>query len=103
MYTSNNYTMITNTIADLLQRGFTADFILIDSRLFCKQTLCFFNANEFDIREVHSFENEHPGNDQIVVYAIECLANTVKGVLFQNPGAINREEVILTKLRKFLR
>ena len=95
--------MITNTIVDLLQRGFTSDFILIDNRLFCKQTLSFFNGNEFDICEVHSFEKEYPGNDQIVVYAIECSANTVKGVLFQIPGSIAREEIIFTKLRKFLR
>lgn len=94
--------MITDTIVDLHQRGFTSDFILIDNRLFCKQMLRFFEGNEFEISEVHSFDSGYAGNEQIVVYAIECL-NKARGTLFQYPGCFSREKIIFTKLRKFWR
>jgi hypothetical protein len=94
-------TVITDTLTDLHNRGFTSDFILLGDRLLCTQTQCFFSSNEFDIIEVHSFEDDYSDKHQTVVYAIECLANTIKGILFQNPNPFNKQNIVLTKLRKF--
>lgn len=51
--------------------------------------------------QVHSFENEYSDKEPVVIYAIECSANTIKGILFKNPGPFDRQEIVFTKLRKF--
>ncbi|MEP6465874.1 MAG: hypothetical protein ABJB05_06195 [Parafilimonas sp.] len=99
MFNTNYYTMIVDTIIDLQDRGFTSDFSLLGSRLFCAQMKCFFNSDQFDVIEVHSFESEQSNKEETIVYAIECFANAVKGILFERNS--NHQNVIVTKLRKF--
>lgn len=98
---TNYYSRVTNTIDDLHKRGFTSDFVLLDNRLFCTQTKHFFRGNEFDILEVYSFEDDRSDQEQMVVYAIACMANAIKGLLFQNTNIGGEPGVLLKKLRKF--
>lgn len=93
--------MIIDTITDLHKRGFTSDFILLNNRLFCTQTQHFFCSNGFDILEVHSFDDDYLHKEQTVVYAIECLVNTIKGILFENPNDYDKHDILLKKLSKF--
>lgn len=101
MFTTNNYSRVEDTIADLHRRGFTLEFVLFDNRLFCAQTRHFFKSNEFNILEVYSFEDDNSDKILTVVYAIECLANTIKGILFQNPDYSYKQDTFFKKLRKF--
>lgn len=93
--------MITDTISDLHQRGFTSDFIVLGNRLFCAQKQCFFNDNDFDILEVHSFDGDYSQKGEIVVLAIECFENEVKGILCQNQLPFYQQDVVFEKLGKF--
>ena len=103
MFISNSYTMINDAIADLHQRGFTSNFTLLGNRLFCSQTQRFFNGNQFDIIEVHSFEDGYLNSGQTIVYAIECLSNAIKGILFESCNTHISQEILSKKLRKFWR
>lgn len=94
-------TMITNTIFDLQKRGFTSDFIFLNDQLFCAKTRCFFSSNEFDILEVHRFDDNQIGDGQTIVYAIECLKNNIRGILFQSVGATEMSRTFFKKLGKF--
>lgn len=93
--------MINDTIADLHQRGFTSNFTLLGNRLFCSQTQSFFNGNQFDIIEVHSFEDGYLNSEETIVYAIECISNAIKRILFENRGTDISQEILSKKLRKF--
>jgi hypothetical protein len=90
--------MILDTISDLQNRGFTSDFSLLGNRLFCSQTKCFFNSDQFDVIEIYGFDNEHSEKGETVVYAIECFANSIKGILLRTN---NKYDVLLPKLHKF--
>jgi hypothetical protein len=91
--------MIIDTIIDLQNRGFTFDFSIIGDHLFCVQTKCFINSDQFDIVEIHIFDHEISGNKQTVLYAIEWFANAMKGILLEN--SYKNPEMLLTKVKKF--
>ena len=93
--------MMEEAIADLHRRGFTSSFTLLGNRLFCAQTQSFFNGNQFNIVEVHSFEEDFLGRGQTIVYAVECISNAIKGILFQNPDIRISQEILSKKLQKF--
>jgi hypothetical protein len=99
MFTANYYTMILDTIIDLQNRGFTSEFSLLGNRLFCPQTKSFFSADQFDVIEIYGFDDEHSEKEETIVYAIECFANSIKGILCQNNS--NHQAVLVTKLHKF--
>jgi hypothetical protein len=50
---------------------------------------------------VHSFEEDYPDSGQTIVYAIECISNAIKGILFQSPDVRNSQEILSKKLQKF--
>ncbi|HEX5555926.1 MAG TPA: hypothetical protein VFX43_21965 [Chitinophagaceae bacterium] len=101
MFTTNYYLRVKDTIADLHRRGFISDFVLLDNSLFCAQTRHFFNTDEFNILEVHSFGDDYSDKMPTVVYAIECRSNTIKGILFQNPDYSYKQAIFSKKLRQF--
>ncbi len=98
MFTSNYFTMILDTIIDLQNRGFNADFSLLGNQLFCPQTKRFFNSDQFDVIEIYGFDDAYSEKEQTTVYAIECFTDSIKGILFQT---CNKHDVLLPKLRKF--
>ena len=100
MFNLNSYFKI-DTIADLHLRGFTSSFTLIGNRLFCSQTQCFFKGDQFDIMEIHRFEEGYLDNEQTIVYAIECFSKKIKGVLFENADSQISKETLKKKLSKF--
>jgi len=85
----------------LHRRGFTSNFTLLGNRLFCSQTQLFFTGNQFDILEVHSFEDDYLNSGQTIVYAVECVSNAIKGILFQNLNTRTSQDILSKKLRKF--
>ena len=93
--------MMEEAIAGLHRRGFTSSFTLLGNRLFCAQTQSFFNGNQFNIVEVHSFEEDFLDSGQTIVYAIECLSNAIKGILFESSNTHISQEILSKKLQKF--
>lgn len=101
MFTANDYIMIVDTITDLQSRGFTSNFCLLGNRLFCIQTNSFFSSNQFDVLEIHSFDNEPLNKSQTIIYAIECITNRIKGLLLENLKPQEATGALTEKLRKF--
>jgi hypothetical protein len=100
MSANNYFSSVASAIEDLHQRGFLSEFVLLDDQLFCAQMKQFFCGDEFDVLEVYSFEDDRADRGQTVVYAIECVTNAIKGLLFQN--SCPKEPYLLArKLRKF--
>ena len=91
--------MIIDTITDLQNRGFTMDFNLLGNKLFCPQTKCFINSDEFDIVEVYSFEDDMVNLSETVLYAIECFAFAAKGILLETGH--DNASILLSKIKKF--
>ena len=91
--------MLLDTIIDLQDRGFTLEFSLLGSRLFCSRTRSFFSSDHFDVLEIHSFD-DNDSNDETVIYAIECVCDNTKGILFESNRNLN---LLNSKLKKFWR
>jgi hypothetical protein len=68
---------------DLRKRGFSYTFRLRDDCIYCNEYELHFE--EFDILEIHRFENADPG-EYPVLYAIKCGKYNIKGVIVNAPG-----------------
>ena len=91
--------MILDTICDLQRRGFTSDFSVLDGRLFCSQQQSFIENEQYDILEVHSFDNETSENGETILYGIEWFSSAVRGILLISKPDINN--VPACKLKRF--
>jgi len=80
------------------QKGYTEDFNLAENCLICNNQR--FNADEFEINEVHRFEGPSDPADEAVVYGIESR-NGLKGVLVNGYGYQSEpmSDAIARKLR----
>jgi len=99
----NPYTTIIDAISDLHERGYSADFNLLGNRLFCSQTKFFLSADEFDVLEMYSFDEETGTEGETIVYGIESSGKEVRGILFQAsiPGRGTIQGILLSKISKF--
>jgi hypothetical protein len=97
-----NYYTIIDAISDLQARGFFLDFSIIGNKLLCAQEKCYLGAEEFDVLEMYSFHVDCPGRADTIVYAIESLSRSLKGILL-NPGNQPTEvpPILFRKIRKF--
>lgn len=80
----HNYETVSEAINELKKRGFTLDFNLQENCLVCHTGK--FEVNDFEIVEVHRFEGNTDPSDEAVVYAIESVDKTNKGVLVSGYG-----------------
>lgn len=78
----NPYDTILDAVIGLQDRGFTADFSLVNDRLFCSQSKQFFEPKQFDIVEIYRFDGDYYYSEETLIYAIECYSLT-KGIFFQ--------------------
>jgi hypothetical protein len=74
---------MSKALSDLQKRGFSYTFRLKDDRISCNDYQLSFG--EFDILEIHRFENADPG-EYPVLYAIKCDKYNIKGVIVNVDG-----------------
>ncbi len=94
-----NYTNLTDAIADLKSKGYTEDFNLRQNCIECRNGEYQLLSNEFHIDKVFRFDvNTDPG-DQSILYAISSDVYPLKGILVNGYG-IYTEELTTEMLRK---
>lgn len=93
--------MILGTISELQTRGFTHDFTWLEGKLFCSQLKCFLTNEDFEVIEMHSFDNTIRTSRDTVLYAIESSVGCVKGILLESLSG--KENVLGCKLKRFWR
>lgn len=93
-----NYDTVSTTLDAMRREGYTEDFNLAENCLICNNQR--FNADEFEIREVHRFEGPSDPADEAVVYGIESK-DGLKGVLVNSYGYQSEpvSDAIARKLR----
>ncbi|WP_400193724.1 phosphoribosylpyrophosphate synthetase [Hymenobacter sp. B81] len=68
---AKHYDTLLQAVRDLNRRGYTADFNVVDDRLYCPGLDLSLHPQEFHVREFHRFEGTSDPGDESVVYAIE--------------------------------
>lgn len=79
----HSYDTVSGAVSGLKKRGYDLDFNLEENCLICNDSK--FNADDFEIVEIHRFEGDTDPSDEAVVYAIESK-NGMKGVLVNGYG-----------------
>ena len=98
-----SFATIVDAIAALHKNGFTSDFYILNNKLFCPHSKSFFKAEDFAILEIYAFDAECCLLQENMIYAIECFAERMKGILFQTCGHENdnSHNLLNKKIRKF--
>jgi hypothetical protein len=79
-----NYTTVTDAIADLQKRGYDHDFNITEGCLYCNQVSL--EPSDFAIDEIHRFEGQTDPDDQMILYAIASRKHSLKGTLVNAYG-----------------
>jgi hypothetical protein len=80
-----NYHSLIDALADVKSRGYTEDFSLEPSCLYCGDLDLRLNPEEFHVDEFYRFEGDSNPEDSAVLYAISSSAG-VKGTLVDSYG-----------------
>lgn len=83
---------LSNAIERLINRGFTANFGVVDGRLRAFDSGRTFGADQLTIREFQRFEGVSDPDDMAIVYAIESSDGT-RGSLVDAFGAYSNPSV----------
>ena len=75
------YDTVVYALNGLKARGYTVNFNIAFDKLMCTDNKICLNPNEFEIVEVHRFEGETNPADEDVVYAVESIDGSIKGVI----------------------
>ena len=99
----HSFVTIVDAIAAVHENGFTLDFYILNNKLFCPQSKSFFKAEDFAILEIYAFDAECGLSQENMIYAIECFAERMKGILLQTCGRENdnSHNLLNKKIRKF--
>lgn len=81
-----SYETMLDALNDLQKKGFTYDFNLRQDCIYCSSEQQSFQPHEFEIREVHRFEEMSDPSENAVVYAIESPGHGIKGTLVNAYG-----------------
>lgn len=81
-----NYDTLFVALNSLKERGFTKDFNIAFDKLICTDSNECLNPHEFRIIETYRFEGETNPSDEAVLYAIESIDGTTKGVFVSAYG-----------------
>jgi hypothetical protein len=71
----------TQAIIDLQKRGYDHDFILSSEFIFCVQKSEWLFPDDFEIAAAYSFEDDDPGKDKRIIFAISSVNSDLKGIL----------------------
>ncbi len=81
------YSSLSEAIAGLTKRGYTHNFNLKSDCLECVGHSIYLQPDEFEIDEVHRFQEMSDVDDESILYAISSAKHDVKG-LFVNAFGI---------------
>lgn len=76
-----SYDTVVGALNGLKARGYTTNFNVAFDKLMCSEGKTCLNPHEFEIVEVYRFEGNSNPADQDVVYAVESLTGSIKGVI----------------------
>ena len=75
------YETLSEAINDLTKRGYTLNFNLKRDRIECAENKINLQPDEFEIDEVHRFQEMSDVGDENILYAISSHKNNMKGIL----------------------
>ncbi len=94
---------VSAAVNELHRKGFTLEFFVLkeEDRIGCKQPACTLAASEFEVEELHLFQDANVTDQEKAVYAISSGKNDVKGVLVFETADLSAEgdSDIIRKLR----
>ena len=76
-----NYTTLSEAINDLTLKGYTYNFNLRQDCIWCKENDMQLQPHEFEIDEVHRFQEMSDVDNESILYAISSTKNNVMGLL----------------------
>lgn len=94
-----SYESVIDALADLKQRGYNLDFIKEPACLYCYVFDLWLTPEQFNVDEVHRFEENSDPGDNCVVYAISSYSG-MKGTLVDSFG-VYAEHVTFEMAKKF--
>jgi len=75
------YETLSEAINDLTRRGYTFNFNINRDRIECVENKINLQPDEFEIDEVHRFQEMSDVGDENILYAISSHKNNMKGLL----------------------
>ena len=75
------YETLSEAINDLTRRGYTLNFNLKRDQIQCVENKINLQPDEFEIDEVHRFQEMSDVGDENILYAISSHKNNIKGIL----------------------
>jgi hypothetical protein len=76
-----SYDTVVDALTGLKARGYSINFNIAFDKLICSEYKTILNPNEFEIVEVHRFEGNTNPADEDVVYAVESINGSIRGVV----------------------
>mgnify|MGYP006380578705 FL=1 len=80
------YTTLSEAINDLTKRGYTFNFNLKNDCIECVEKNIQLQPDEFEIDEVHRFQEMSDVDSESILYAISSTQNNLKGLLVNAYG-----------------
>ncbi len=75
------YTSLSEAITDLSKNGYTANFSIKNNYIECTEHNINLQPDEFEIDEVHRFQEMSDVDDESVLYAVSSTKHDIKGLL----------------------
>ncbi len=82
----NKYSTLSEAVNDLTKRGYTYNFNVKDDCIECAENKCQLQPDEFEIDEIHRFEEMSDLDNESVLYAISSKDDNLKGLLVNAHG-----------------
>ena len=76
-----SYTTLSEAVNDLTKRGYTFNFNVKHDCIECMENSIQLKPHEFEIDEVHRFQEMSDVDNESILYAISSTKNDVKGLL----------------------
>jgi hypothetical protein len=80
------YTTLSEAINDLTKRGYTHNFNIKSDCIECSENNLQLKPDEFEIDEVHRFQEMSDVDEESILYAISSTENNMKGLLVNAYG-----------------
>lgn len=75
------YETLSEAINELSKKGYTYNFNLKHDCIYCADNDMQLEPDEFEIDEVHRFQQMSDVDDESILYAISSMQNNIKGLL----------------------
>ncbi|MCE5205623.1 MAG: phosphoribosylpyrophosphate synthetase [Porphyromonadaceae bacterium] len=80
------YTTLSEAINDLAKRGYITNFNIENDCIVCAENMIRLHPDEFQIDEIHRFQEMSDLDNESILYAISSSQNNMKGLLVNAYG-----------------